>query len=57
MTCRYFASYDADGTVSHLVRICKTDTALWGEYYRAGQWVEDSAVMSYLSDNTLGQPI
>lgn len=54
----FFVRRDADGTVSHSVRIREVpDVGLCGEFFRDGLWHENAAVMDYLLDPLLGDRI
>ena len=44
--------------MSHLLRVREVpDPGLWGEFFHNGRWHESSAVMDYLLDPLLGDPI
>jgi hypothetical protein len=53
----FFISRDLNGDVSHLVRICETEQALWGEFFQGGQWVESSAAMAYIMGGGAGEAV
>lgn len=47
---KYIVDCAPDGTPEGLMRICETETRLWGESYDDGQWIEERAALTYLRE-------
>ena len=56
-TVRWFVDRDDAGIIGRVVRVRDDDEGLHGEYFRAGSWVPDNAVLAVLQDPGWGLPV